>query len=622
MPIDETTWLTKVLVADRGAVAVKVLDTCHDLGLRTWTIFSDADRDALHVAHADGATCLGSDDTCFTNIEAIVACALRVGADAVHPGASPIAQDAAYADACAAAGLVFLGPSGDVLRYSGDKVQAREIAELAGVPVIPGAESVVDAGRLTFPIVVKARAGRDGIGLRMVDSPDGLAAAAAAARQDAGAQLVDDRVYLEQLIPDAHHVVVTIIGDKHEDVIHVGECETTVQRHHRRLISTSPAPSLPLGMRDVLCSAAVAIGRAVGFVGVGSVEFLVGERQFYFLEVNGRLPDDYAVLEAAQGVNLVEWQLRVAMGEWTPTLDTSTSRVAIGCRVQAAKARKPRTLQALSLPEESWLTVESSVGPGHTVGPKEHIADLVAVAPDRAIAILRMDRALHDLGVLGVATNLPHLRAVAASPAFRAGGYAPHAFVAPPEPRAVPDLAIGAAAFALALRNPAWAPDAGAPVQTYRWTSGRSVSLRSLGGKRWELTVNVTSWVVRVVSSAPELILEDAHGDQHHYLTCVAGGSVWVHSDGVAYELTPKPDTDEAAATVGVCTAPVDGILIALNVAAGDRVITGDALAVILGSEGEHTLRAPTTGKVVEVFPSQGDTVTAGAMIAVLGGVG
>jgi acetyl-CoA carboxylase, biotin carboxylase subunit len=432
--------IRKVLVANRGEIALRVIRACRARGLGTVAIYSDADRAALHVRVADEAYRVGGPAAVesYLHIAAILEAARRAQADAVHPGYGFLAENPALAAACARDGLVFIGPPEEALARCGDKSETRRVVRAAGVPVAAGTDVVDDAAaeaqaaRIGFPVLIKAAAGGGGKGIHLVGRPEDLPGALRLARGEARAAFGDDRVYLEQWIASPRHVEIQIAADAHGGVIHLGERECSIQRRHQKLIEEAPSPALTAALRDGMGRAAVAAARAVGYRNAGTVEFLVSGRAFYFLEINARLQVEHPVTELITGVDLVGLQLALAAGERLPLRqeDIRVSGHAIECRISAEDPDAEflpwvgRVGEVL-LPGGPGIRVDAALAPGMDVTRfyDPLLAKVIAWGPTRAEAIARMSTALAEMVVTGLPTTIPfHLWALR-HPAVRAGAY-------------------------------------------------------------------------------------------------------------------------------------------------------------------------------------------------------
>jgi acetyl-CoA carboxylase, biotin carboxylase subunit len=430
-----------VLVANRGEIARRVFRACHALRVRTVAVYSEADRDAPHVRDADEAVAIGGAPAreSYLDIGRIVDAARRAGAEAIHPGYGFLSENWRFAEACAAAGLVFIGPAPDAMRLMGDKTEARRAMAAAGVPVLPGtpgaladaAEVERAAREIGFPLILKAAAGGGGIGMARVRSEGELSAAFATATRRAQAAFGDGAVYLERYLEQARHVEVQVFGDTRGHVVHLHERECSIQRRHQKLIEESPAPNLSVATKDGLTEAAVRGARAIGYVNAGTLEFLVDAAgDYYFLEMNTRLQVEHPVTEEVTGLDLVVAQLRVAAGEPLPwRQDAIVQRgAAVECRVYAEDPARgflpsPGMVSRLVLPATPGVRIESGVEEGSvvTVYYDPLLLKLVTKGADRAEAVARMAVALDACDIEGVRTTLPFLRQVVRHDAFIRG---------------------------------------------------------------------------------------------------------------------------------------------------------------------------------------------------------
>jgi len=430
-----------VLVANRGEIARRIFRACHQLGLRTVAIYSEADRDAPHVREADDAVAIGAAPAreSYLNIERILAAARQASADAIHPGYGFLSESWRFADAVRRAGLVFVGPTPDAIRKMGDKIEARRLMMTAGVPVLPGSfEPVADAAGaeaaaqgVGFPVMLKAAAGGGGIGMARVARAGDVAAAFAAASRRAHAAFGTGELYVERYLERPRHVEVQVFGDTSGTVVHLHERECSIQRRHQKLVEESPAPGLPRAVKSGLTAAAVAGARAIGYTNAGTMEFLVDEGGgFYFLEMNARLQVEHPVTEEVTGLDLVVAQLRIAGGEPLPWRqdEIAQRRAAIECRVYAEDPSKgflpsPGTVTKLNLPSGEGIRIESGVEVGSTVSVHYDplLLKLVAHGLTREQALTRMAGALDQCVIEGPKTTIPFLRRIIASDEFGSG---------------------------------------------------------------------------------------------------------------------------------------------------------------------------------------------------------
>ena len=433
--------ITKVLVANRGEIAVRVIRACREQGIASVAVFSEVDREALHVLMADEAYPIGppAPAESYLAIDKLVGVAKACGADAVHPGYGFLAENAAFAEACAAAGLVFIGPPPEAIRSMGSKTAARQIARTLNVPTVPGTfEPLAEdtalraaAREIGYPLLIKATMGGGGKGMRLVRAETELETALGLARSEAAWAFGDGAVYLERCLAEPRHVEVQVLADAHGRVIHLGERECSIQRRHQKLIEESPSPCVDAAMRERMGEAACRLAKATGYVNAGTVEFLVdADRRFYFLEMNTRLQVEHPVTEMVTGIDLVREQLRIAAGEplgYTQA-DVHLRGASIECRINAEDPftgwlPSPGTITGLRAATGPWVRDDSAAYEGYTV-PRFYdtlLAKLIVWGADRAAAIQRMSRALAEYKVVGILTTIPVLAHIVAHEDFRAG---------------------------------------------------------------------------------------------------------------------------------------------------------------------------------------------------------
>ncbi len=432
--------ISRVLVANRGEIAVRIIRACKALGIGTVVTVSEADKDSLAARLADRAVCIGGPrpGESYLNIEAIVAAARGTGADAVHPGYGFLAERRRLADACHENGLIFVGPPGEVIEKMGNKIEARIIAERCGVPIVPGSDkvrSVADASevaaRIGYPLLLKAAAGGGGRGMRIVIEESGLRSAFESAAAEAGAAFGDDTIYIERYIRHARHIEVQIIGDKHGNLVHLGERDCSSQRRYQKIIEEAPAPFLD-SLRSRIHEAALKLAREVRYENAGTIEFIVDRDadEFYFLEMNTRIQVEHPVTEMITGIDIVQEQLRVAAGAPLSFRqeDIRFWGHSIECRVNAESARdgfrpSPGRITVWRSPEGPQIRIDTHCAAGYLVPPyyDSMLAKVIVHAPDRMAAIILLERALSEMVVEGVSTTIPFVAKVIAKPDFRDG---------------------------------------------------------------------------------------------------------------------------------------------------------------------------------------------------------
>jgi acetyl-CoA carboxylase biotin carboxylase subunit len=433
----------KVLIANRGEIAVRVIRACRELGVETVAVYSEADRAALHVRMADEAYCVGPPPSreSYLVAEKLIAVAQRTGAEAIHPGYGFLSERAHFAQACADAGLVFIGPSPQAIDAMGDKVEARKRMIAAGVPVVPGSQGTIEseeeivsaAVKIGFPVMLKAAAGGGGKGMRLVESEQEIRAGARAARSEAKSAFGDDRIYVERFVDSPRHVEVQVLGDKHGSVVHVYERECSIQRRHQKVIEESPSPALDPKTREAMGRVAVQAAQAVDYVGAGTIEFLVdSKRNFYFLEMNTRIQVEHPITEMVTGVDLVRTQIEVAAGKRLPFRqeDIHQRGSAIECRVYAEDPENnflPAPGKITRLREPGGLGIRNDTGVYEGFEVSIHydpmISKLVAWGATREEAISRMERALSEYVIHGPTTNIEFHRWILRHPRFRKGDF-------------------------------------------------------------------------------------------------------------------------------------------------------------------------------------------------------
>ncbi|HYY99971.1 MAG TPA: acetyl-CoA carboxylase biotin carboxylase subunit [Candidatus Binatia bacterium] len=429
----------KLLVANRGEIAVRVMRACRELGIRTVGIFSDADRDAIHTRYADEAHHIGpaAPTQSYLDLERIVRLATEVGAQAIHPGYGFLSERPEFPEACERAGVVFLGPPASAMRALGSKLEARALARSHGVPVTPGSEALEDpeeaarvAREIGFPVIVKPSGGGGGIGMKVVEEDADLVPAIESCRAAAQSAFGDPTVYVERYVRNPRHIEVQVIADGHGHVVHLGERECSIQRRHQKIMEETPSPVVTPDLRRRMGDAAVEAARAAGYVSAGTVEFIFSEGEFYFLEVNARLQVEHPITEEVTGVDLVKEQIRVGAGRPLSFSqeDVTWTGHAIEMRINAEDPAQgfvpnPRRISRWVAPSGPGVRVDSGFGPGSQVAPNYDslVAKLIVSGADRAEAIARAGRALREFVLVGPATTIPYHRAILENVDFRSG---------------------------------------------------------------------------------------------------------------------------------------------------------------------------------------------------------
>jgi geranyl-CoA carboxylase alpha subunit len=637
------TAFSKILIANRGEIACRIARTARAMGYRTVAVYSDADRHAPHVAAADQAVPIGPPQAAqsYLAIDKIIAAARRAGADAVHPGYGFLSENADFATTCAAADITFIGPSPDAIRAMGNKAAARRQMSEIGIRCVPGydgadqSEQVLTraAALIGFPVMVKAAAGGGGKGIRLVATPDRLASALSAARSEAAKAFGSGELILEKAIAAPRHVEVQIFADRHGNVIHLFERECSIQRRHQKVIEEAPSPAMTPALRRAMGEAAVAVAQAIGYVGAGTVEFLLApDSHFYFLEMNTRLQVEHPVTEMITGLDLVEWQLRVAAGEALPLRQDAVTLGghAIEARLYAEDAHadflpQAGTVLAWEPPSGAGLRVDHGVAPGLTVSPYYDplMAKIVAHGATREEALRRLVSALQDTVVLGIETNRRFLIDSLAHPAFIAGDTST-AFIerhVPPASRRRPAADARMIALAAAL-----IADAAKPGLGHWHSSGKASSpmlLKSGDAKTAIDFVEDGAGSCRVawngVSQALEILAIDgtsvrflADGLVETARFAWQDGALLLSLDGITErfeDVLLAPRDGSAAAGTAAALAPMTGMIAAVRVKAGDAVRKGQCLVILEAMKMEHEILAPRDGTVSSVLVAPGEQV-------------
>ena len=647
----------KLLVANRGEIAARVIRTAHALGIATVAVYSDPDAGAPYVTLADEAVRLPGAAPADTYLRGgeIIAAAAATGADAVHPGYGFLSENAAFARACADAGLIFVGPAPGTIEAMGDKVAAKALMAAAGVPVLPSV-TVTDTGDLTaagvgFPLLVKAAFGGGGRGMRLVTGPAGLTEAVSAARREAAAAFGDGTVFCERYIPDPRHVEVQILGDAHGDVIHLFERECSIQRRYQKIVEESPSPAVDGDLRAALTAAAVTAGRAVGYTGAGTVEFVLDrDGSFYFLEMNTRLQVEHPVTEEVTGLDLVELQLRIAEGEPLPpeARQARLSGHAIEVRLYAEDVAAgflpvTGTLHRFAIPSGPGLRVDAGFGDGSVVSPHYDamLAKVIAHGRTRADAVRRLARALQAAEIHGLTTNRDLLVAILREPDFLAGA-TDTGYLTRHEPAALSATATAAntarhalaAALARQAVNRAAAPVLGtlpsgwrnvfsAPQRVGYATAGEQydVAYRVLGDTV-QASVNdmPLGAAIHVHDTGTDRVDLEIDGTRRVYRVHRVGPDTYVDASDGSSALTevPRFGDPEKLAPAGSLLAPMPGLVRRVLVETGTTVAAGQPLLVLEAMKMEQTVTAPADGVVAELRAKAGEQVSTGQILAVV----
>jgi acetyl/propionyl-CoA carboxylase alpha subunit len=650
-----------VLIANRGEIARRVARTCRDMGIGVGVVYSDPDAGAMHVRDADLAVRLpgASAAQTYLDIDLVIDAARRMGADAVHPGYGFLAENAAFAQACADAGLTFIGPSPAAIRAMGSKTEAKRTMAEAGVPLLPSAELPSGAGDITglgegvgYPLLVKASAGGGGKAMRIVHDASTLADDVAACRREALGAFGDDTVFLERYLLGARHIEIQVFGDQHGQVFHLGERECSVQRRYQKVLEEAPSPAVDAKLRESMGEAAVAAAKAIDYVGAGTVEFLLdADGRFYFLEMNTRLQVEHPVTEMVTGLDLVRLQLLVAAGERLPDelADLRISGHAIEVRLYAedvAAGFLPATgrLARFAVPEQPGLRVDTGVGSGSEVSIHYDpmLAKIICHRTSRAEAAGALAGALQHSCIDGVTSNRDLLVGILRHPDYRAGRTTTE-FLAEHDPAGLAEQGrrhltrarpayLAAAAIAALERGRAAAPvlssvpagfrstpsmphelvledgEAGIPMQVRPLRRGYHVSL---DGEALEVTAH---------HSSPDLVELTLDGVHRALAVSYDGDRLYVTGpEGVLpLSLRSRFADPEAHVEAGSLVAPMPGTAIRVTATVGTRVAAGDPLVVLEAMKMEHTITAPGPAVVAAVHVSAGDQVDTGEVLVVL----
>ncbi|MEU5091539.1 biotin carboxylase N-terminal domain-containing protein [Streptomyces sp. NPDC021356] len=634
-----------VLVANRGEIAVRVIRTLRALGVRSVAVFSDADADARHVREADAAVRIGPAPAAesYLSVDRLLDAAARTGAQAVHPGYGFLAENADFARACEAAGLVFIGPPADAIALMGDKIRAKETVSAAGVPVVPGSSGsglsdgqLAEAARaIGMPVLLKPSAGGGGKGMRLVREEHLLADEIAAARREARASFGDDTLLVERWVDTPRHIEIQVLADGHGHVIHLGERECSLQRRHQKIIEEAPSVLLDEEIRAAMGEAAVQAARSCGYRGAGTVEFIVpggDPSSYYFMEMNTRLQVEHPVTELVTGLDLVEWQLRVAAGEHLPYAqeDVTLTGHAVEARLCAedpARGFLPSggTVLRLREPQGEGVRTDSGLSEGTEVGSlyDPMLSKVIAYGPDRATALRKLRAALAGTVTLGVQTNAGFLRRLLAHPAVVAGELDTglvERVVDELAPADVPEEVYEAAA---AVRLDALRPKS---PREGGWTDPFSVpSGWRLGGEPkpvafWLRAAEPVEYAPRGTHTVTgDTVAVTLDGVRHTFHRAAD----WLGRDGDAWHVR---DHDPVAASLtraahsgaDSLTAPMPGTVTVVKVAVGDEVTAGQSLLVVEAMKMEHVISAPHAGTVTELDVTPGTTVAMDQVLAVI----
>ncbi|MEO0550380.1 MAG: acetyl-CoA carboxylase biotin carboxylase subunit [Pseudomonadota bacterium] len=651
--------ITKILIANRGEIAVRIARTCRRLGIRTVAVFSEADRDALHMRVCDEAVHIGASAPAesYLKIEKIIDAAQKTGAEAVHPGYGFLSENAAFAEALDEAGIIFIGPTAETIRAMGSKSAAKDLMEAAGVPTTPGYQGAdqslqvfkSEAEKIGYPILLKATAGGGGKGMRIVEAEKDLKAALSSAKQEAKSAFGDDRFLVEKYIPKARHLEVQIFGDGKGEVVHLYERDCSVQRRHQKIIEEAPAPDLAPAVREKLLAAGVAAGQAVNYRGAGTVEFLYdGTDGVYFMEMNTRLQVEHPVSECITGEDLVEWQIAVAAGGALPKpqSEITTYGHAFEARLYAEKpeadfAPSIGDLQHVALPDD-LARIDTGIAAGQTISTfyDPMIAKIIVHGDTRVNALGRLRLALSETAITGVETNAAFLSALAEDQDFSEGRvstrYIEEHYEALFSPAETETLAV--CAYALYQMQTGAGPELGfrlnAPRQAHFWGQVHDQPQRftvSQNGEELSLTRSAHADAADRRSGQSsedlgEITFTGSIEADGRFAIALNGvrqtgyilphlGCLRVFSNGRSLDIgafDPRLGAGDGHDDAGSLVAPMPGVILAVYVKEGDAIEKGQDLASMEAMKMEHTIIAPSSGTVISVKYAVGDQVKDG----------
>jgi 3-methylcrotonyl-CoA carboxylase alpha subunit len=661
---------SKILIANRGEIACRIVHTARRMGIATVAVYSDADRDAMHVAVADEAYLIGPSPAreSYLKIEAIIAAAKCAGAEAIHPGYGFLSENAAFAEACAAAGIVFIGPPPFAIRAMGGKSEAKALMEKAGIPLVPGYHGedqspdllAREAGRIGYPILIKASAGGGGKGMKVAAQPSEFTSQLASAKREAASSFGDDRMLIEKFLEHPRHVEIQVFADSHGNCVYLFERDCSIQRRHQKVIEEAPAPSFSQEMRERMGRAALEAARAIGYVGAGTIEFLYDATigQFYFMEMNTRLQVEHPVTEMITRLDLVEWQFRVAAGEKLPLLqkDLAIDGHAIEARLYAEDPDRgflPQTgrLTHLAFPSGENVRVDAGVRAGDSISVyyDPMIAKLIAWGADRDEAIRRFAAALAETQVGGFKTNIGFLAKLANHPAFKAADLDTRFIerhqadlLAPSAPASDKAFALAALGLLLARAEDArqaalasadpWSPWAHSNGWRLNDEARRDLRLRELSVEgNGEKLIDVIyrrdgGWKIALANGsafetrgelAAEGKLSGTIGDEKASAVWMRAGNeitLFTKTESRRFAIVdPLHDAEGAEVSGGPLVAPMPGRVISLLVEAGTHVEANQPVIVLEAMKMEHTLRAPSRGMVAAFRYAAGEQVEEGA---------
>ena len=647
--------IERLLIANRGEIARRIIRSAHDMGISTVAIYADGDRDAPFVAEADTAIALGGRTSAETylDVQKVLDACLRTGADAVHPGYGFLSENTDFAEAITNAGIRWVGPPPSAIRQMGDKLSAKRVITEANVPTLPaieledGADIEAAAAEIGYPVLVKASAGGGGRGMRVVDAPSDLADAVAGARREAGSAFGDDTLFLERWVTSARHVEIQILGDGYGNLVHLFERECSIQRRHQKVIEEAPSPAVTPAIREAMGSAAVSAAKEIGYASAGTVEFLLDGDDFWFLEVNTRLQVEHPVTEAITGLDLVREQLRIAEGEELgyEQADLAIDGHAIEARLYAEDPSRgflpSPGLVEIWQPALDLARFDSGVESGSEVSQEfdPMIAKVIVHAPTRREASARLARALEQTRLQGLRNNRDFLVATLRHPAFIAGDTTTD-FIERVEPARTRELSEGeiadaiiaatlfgqaerrAAARVLTTIGTGWRNSLMPPERT-TYTLGDdeiAVEYRSRRDGSFTFSIGDGQFTTRIGAATDDGFDVEIDGRRVTFAVTHTDDRYLVHSSFGDVEMTelPRLPMPGALELKGGLTAPMPGNVLGTNVAVGDAVSEGQVLLILEAMKMQHRITAPFDGVVTELHVAEGDQVANGALLVML----
>lgn len=630
--------IRKLLIANRGEIAVRIIRTCRAMGIATVVVYAEPDRDSLAVDMADEAVALGgaAPSESYLVIEKILHAALNTGADAIHPGFGFLAENAQFAREVVEHGFTFVGPSSKSIEAMGDKRYAKMM--LKDVPFVPSyfgddqsdATFIAEAERIGYPVMVKAAAGGGGRGMRLVHQAADLPEALASARREAAQAFGNDSLMLERALLTPRHIEVQLIGDQHGHLIALGERECSVQRRHQKIVEEAPSTALTPELRQRICDTAVSIGQQIGYYNAGTVEFLLDtDGQFYFMEMNTRLQVEHPVTEMIYGIDLVRWQIRIAEGERLTDIMGDAPPQARGHAVEVRVYAEDPSNQFLPVTgaiqrfhASPHVRTDTGVRSGDVVSPyyDPMIAKVIAHADTRAEALRTLHYALGEMQLIGITNNIAYLRRLLLHPDHTAGKLSTR-FVDEhpellPEPTTVPPAAFIAAALSRTDIGRHWRNFHNRPI-TQRFVAGDTtitVSIQATGRGQLEAAVGDATHLLEVHHDDGSQKTFTLNGHRRRATVIAADEQLWVHLDGTTYALrwvNPLPIAAARRETAGSLRAPMPGKVIRVAVTEGQSVAAGDLLMILEAMKMEHRIEAPYAGVVSAIRYQQGETVNA-----------